>query len=145
MKKLITIIFILTINLTFAQRVEKEFQFNSKKFIKEYQKSVKATKIKTYQLTIVDLQGKDIIFDVFETQISEEKIPNLYTFKGKSKNGNNIISFTISKAGLTGSYSDNGQEIYIEPVAKSCRKHIVYSQSNNRSDGQIGQINDHVQ
>lgn len=129
-------------NSAFGQRVEKEFYFNSKKFVKEYHKSVEKNKVKIYPLRIIDIEGNDIIFDVFETQISEEKILNIYTFKGKSKNGDKLISFTISKSGLTGSYSDNTREIYIEPVSKNCKKHVVYFLNTKKQE--VGQINDYV-
>jgi len=142
MKTFISLIFILSTHLIIAQRTEREFQFNSKKFIKEYQKSVKTKNSTTYPLEIIDIKGNPIIFDVIETQISAEKIPNIYTFKGKSQNGNHLISLTINKSGLTGSYSDNGREIYIEPIKKKCNKHIVYDLGNTRP--QVGQSNDFI-
>lgn len=124
----------------YGQAMEKEFYFNAKKFVKNYKKSVKKNKIKNYPLKITDLQGNDITFDVYETQISEEKIPNIYTFKGKSVNGNSIIYFTITNAGMTGSYSENDKELYIEPDPKHCKRHKIYYLVKKQKEGQIDDI-----
>ncbi|BFO67473.1 hypothetical protein [Chryseobacterium sp. KCF3-3] len=117
MKKKILLILLFAFTGLYSQNIEYQFKFDVRKFRKEFIKGNK----QPVQLRIFDPNGKEIIFNVMESNISEQPIQNISTFKGISRDGLQKISFTLTRTSISGSYSDHGTEIYFSPVAgKKC-------------------------
>ncbi|MEG0927991.1 hypothetical protein [Chryseobacterium sp.] len=117
MKKKISLILLFVFVGLYSQNTEYHFKFDVKKFRKEFIKNKK----QPLQLRIFDLNGKELLFNVTESSISEQPIQNINIFKGISVDGIHKISFTLTKTSISGSYSDMGTEIYFSPVTgKKC-------------------------
>lgn len=124
MKKKITLIFIFLSYILYAQNKEYQFRFDTKKFRKEW---IKSKKKQTFlQLKIFDPYGRPLVFNIIESSISEQPIPNINIFKGSSIDGTKRISFTLTKKAISGSYSDQGVEIYFSPVINKKYFYKVY-------------------
>jgi len=103
-------------SILFAQNQEYQFRFNVKKFRKEWMENKQSL-----QLKIFDPAGRPLTFNIAESSISEQPIPNINTFKGASIDGSKRISLTLTKKTISGSYSDQGTEVYFNPVKdKKC-------------------------
>lgn len=117
MKKTILLILLFLFTGIYSQNTEYQFKLDVKKFRKEFIKNKK----QPLQLKIFGLNGKELIFNVAESSISEQPIPNINTFKGVSVDGTQNVSFTLTKSSISGSYSQQGVEVYFSPViGKKC-------------------------
>ncbi|WP_080777994.1 hypothetical protein [Chryseobacterium phocaeense] len=121
MKKAAVLIILCMANILYSQNREHQFKFDVKKFRKEYK-----NKKHPPQLKIFSPEGKELIFNIAESNISEQPIQNINTFKGVSADGTKIISFILTKTYISGSYADQGTEIYFGPVATKKDVYKVY-------------------
>ncbi|PIF44186.1 hypothetical protein CLU96_1126 [Chryseobacterium sp. 52] len=120
MKKNIALILLFMFNILYTQNQEYQFRFDVKKFRKDWTKS-KDNKSFSLQLKIFDPYGSPLVFNIAESSISEHPIPNINVFKGSSIDGTKRVSLTLTKKAISGSYSDQGVEIYFSPVIhKNC-------------------------
>lgn len=122
MKKTILLILLSFFTGLYSQNTEYQFKFDVKKFKKEYIKNKKHT----LKLKIFSPEGKELIFNIAESKTSEQPIQNINTFKGISADGTKIISFILTKTSISGSYSDQGTEIYFGPVTNKKDVYKVY-------------------
>ncbi|KMQ58714.1 hypothetical protein ACM46_22100 [Chryseobacterium angstadtii] len=124
MKKTAALLLILIFGILSAQSKEHQFRFDVKKFRKEWTKSKHEKS--SLQLKIFDPNGSPLIFNIMESSISEQPIQNINTFKGSSMDGTKRISFTLTKKTISGSYSDQGVEVYFDPVINKKSLYKVY-------------------
>ncbi|KXH80553.1 hypothetical protein [Chryseobacterium kwangjuense] len=122
MKKTILLILLFFFAGLYSQNTEYQFKFDVKKFRKEYIKNKKHPP----QLKIFGPDGRELIFNIAESKTSEQPVQNINTFKGVSADGTKIISFILTKTYLSGSYADQGTEIYFGPVANKKDVYKVY-------------------
>ncbi|SFN37801.1 hypothetical protein SAMN05421594_2443 [Chryseobacterium oleae] len=134
-KKIITVAAVLASMAMHSQARSYIFYFNGKKLKREVAKQPE----KVYTVTLFSAYGEKLNFKVSENQISEQKIPGMLFFKGKSENGSRIISFTLRHDKISGSFSDNGKEVYFEPT-----KRRNYYKSYEIQGVKAGQENDEV-
>ena len=120
------------------------FKFNVTKWNREYVKVQKSSVNQIFPITLFDVEGKPVLFEVQEISISEVKIPDIKIFKGKSADDLKIISLTVLPDSFSGSYLQNGIQNFIEPVKGSCNKYKVYTKPNVDKKVEVGQINDFI-
>lgn len=118
------------------------FKFNVKKWNKEFVKQQKIDRKESYSISLFDVNGKQILFELKEKSMSEIPVPNLKVFKGKSADARKIISLTILPKSMNGSYLENGVQYFIEPVEGSCNSYQVYTNPQIDRKVEVGQIND---
>lgn len=136
MKKIILLILLFLFTGLYSQSTEYQFKFDAKKFRKEFIKNKK----QPLQLKIFGPNGKELIFNVAESSISEQPVQNINTFKGVSVDGSQNVSFTLTKTSISGSYSDHGTEIYFSPVVGKKCTYKVYIPAKI----QVGQEQDFI-
>ncbi|MEY8761305.1 hypothetical protein [Chryseobacterium tongliaoense] len=122
MKKTMLLLILFIFNILCSQSREYQFKFDAKKFRKEFIRGKK----QPLQLRIFDLNGKELIFNVFESSISEQPIQNINTFKGISVDGTKKITFILTQTAISGSYSDKETEVYFNPVINKKCTYKVY-------------------
>lgn len=146
MKSILLLLSIFCYSLFSAQHSQEFiFKFNVKKWNRTYQKQQKISKDETSTISLFDVYGKEILFKIKEKSISEEPIENIKIFKGKSADDRKLISLTIQPKSLSGSYLENGQQYFIEPVKNSCNKYKVYINPKIDKDVEVGQVKDFVE
>ena len=146
MKSILVLLSIFSFSLFSAQKSQEFiFKFNVKKWNRAYQKQQKISKDQSSTISLFDVYGKEILFKIKEKSISEKPIENLKVFKGKSADDKKIISLSISPKSLSGSYLENGQQFFIEPVKNACNRYKVYIHPKIDKDVEVGQIKDYVE
>ena len=141
MKAILILLSILFFSQISAQESQEFiFKFNVKKWNRIYNKQQKISKNKTTIITLSDVYGKEVLFEIKENSISEKPIENIKTFKGKSSDDKKTIALIILPKSLSGSYLENGQQYFIEPVKNSCSKYKVYIHPKIDKDLKLGQI-----
>lgn len=145
MKAILMLLSILFFSQISAQKSrEFIFNFNVKKWNRTYHKQQKISKEETSTIKLYDVYGKEILFEIKENSISEKPIEDVKTFKGKSSDDKKTIALIILPKSLSGSYLENGQQYFIEPVKNSCNKYKVYIYPKIDKDVDLGQIEDCV-
>ncbi|WP_027372422.1 MULTISPECIES: hypothetical protein [Chryseobacterium] len=117
------------------------FSFNPKKFIQENKLDTASSGELTFPL--YDIEGKETKYIMLDKTSEALRKAKIFTFKGKSEDGTKLMTLTIASGKLTGSYLENGQAYYIEPLKENCkRKYKIYIKP--RGEYQVGQPIDFV-
>lgn len=124
---------------------EFSYKFNVKKWNKSYQKLQKKSKNSSVELNLFDISGNPIQFNVYEKSISEQPMENIKIFKGKSEDDKKIISLTMLPKSMSGSYLENGQQYFIEPIKDKCNWYKVYIDPKINENVEVGQLKDFVE
>ena len=120
------------------------FEFNAKKWQKEFKKFQKNKDKGTSIIHLFDINGRKIAFDMQEKSISEIKLKDIIILKGQSLDHTKTASLTVLPKSMSGSYLDNGVQYFIEPVKGTCNKYKVYTSPAIDKSIQVGQENDYI-
>jgi len=117
------------------------FSFNPKKLIQD-NKLDKPHKEEVI-FNLYDIEGKETKYIMLDKTSDALRKAKIFTFKGKSEDGTKLMTLTIASGKLTGSYLENGNAYFIEPLKENCKKkYKIYS----KPDGEykVGQPIDFV-
>ena len=118
------------------------FNFNVKKWNREYVKKEKSPQNERFIINLFDVHGKPILFNIKEKSFSENKIDGIRMFKGKSSDELKVISLTILSKSMSGAYLENGIQYFIEPVKGTCHQYKVYVNPTEKKKLEVSQSND---
>lgn len=146
MKSIVLLITVSCFSILYGQNNhEFTFKFNVKTWQKSYQKLHEIDKNELVVINLFDVSGNPIQFKVMEKSISEQPMKNIKIFKGKSEDDKKIISLTILKNSMGGSYLENGIQHFIEPMKNKCNKYKVYIQLKDALNQENGQLKDFIE
>jgi hypothetical protein len=113
---------------------EFTFKFNVKKWQISNQKLYRIHKNELVVINLFDVSGNPIQFNATEKSISEQPLKDIKIFKGKSNDNKKIISLTVAKKSMSGSYLESGIQYFIEPLKNKCNKYKVYTHTIDTSE-----------
>ena len=146
MKSILVLLSIFSFSLFSAQKKEEfTFKFNVKKWQREFKKFQKNKEKGTSIISLFDINGRKIDFNVQEKTVSQERMSGILVVKGNSLDHRKIILLTILPKTMSGSYLENGQQFFIEPVKNACNRYKVYIHPKIDKDVEVGQIKDYVE
>lgn len=130
MKSIVLVATLICFSKIYSQNSQEfTFKFNVKKWQKSYQKLHKYESNDVVTINLFDAFGNSVQFKVMEKSISEQPMENIKILKGTSEDDKKIISLTILKKSMSGSYLENGMQYFIEPLKNKCNTYKVYRQA----------------
>lgn len=145
MKSIVLLTTLFCFGIIYSQNSQEFiFKFNVKKWQKSYQRLHKYDSNEVVIINLFDVTGHPIQFKVMEKSISEQPIENIKIFKGTSDDGKKIISLTILKKSMSGSYLENGMQYFIEPFKNKCNTYKVYRQVKDASNLENKELKDFI-